>query len=328
MRMQAIIMQACWRRFQLHPGGLNRGNAMTHLLFRRRAFTLVELLVVIGIIAVLVAILLPTLGKARAAAQTIQCASALRQYGLADSQYVNLTRGWHLPCYWGKRGSGTIAYQYNRTFTGIHEFRKSMALPMIPEEDIANKGNILFNYVTAAYYCPQANTRVVSYYPPMNVAVYPIHYSYGMNVEGVDTDQPLDLDLKLAPQADPKLNQPPASAHQFGSFAGFRASQVKHGAEKIFMADAIFVAINMRGVNNKPKGINNRESNYDITKEHSTSGSINTNRSIAWRHSNFRYANVLYFDGHVDLTRKDRFYTGDSQAGTALGDPKIWKVLE
>lgn len=61
---------------------------------RRLGFTLIELLVVISIIALLIAILLPALAKARENAQQISCSASIRQMGLAVITYTDAYKGW------------------------------------------------------------------------------------------------------------------------------------------------------------------------------------------------------------------------------------------
>jgi len=81
---------------------------------RKAGFTLVELLVVIGIIALLISILLPSLNRARETANRVKCASNLRQIGQAILLYANENKGAYPRTY----GPGNVATAGNAATWG------------------------------------------------------------------------------------------------------------------------------------------------------------------------------------------------------------------
>jgi prepilin-type N-terminal cleavage/methylation domain-containing protein/prepilin-type processing-associated H-X9-DG protein len=139
----------------------------------RRAFTLVELLVVIGIIAILIAILLPALNKARNQAKSAACLSNLRQLSQAMMNYSQDNKGhamavwnatqqlsdgtfvglhwWHsLSPYWGQRKAIQPIYAGNLNDDDI-ERRTAERVMTCPAAEVAHIGKkVNFSGDTAA----------------------------------------------------------------------------------------------------------------------------------------------------------------------------------
>src|ERR1700677_3953513 len=130
-------------------------------------FTLVELLVVIGILCVLIAILLPALSKARQSANGITCASNLRQWGMAVHMYANENDG-YLP----RRGQGVgPTLQVTRPTDWFNALPPFLKLPAYMDLVAANQIPRPPASGPSIWICPQANEFPGTYY-----------WSYGMNM--------------------------------------------------------------------------------------------------------------------------------------------------
>lgn len=240
--------------------------AITPPQARPAGFTLVELLVVIGIIAVLIALLLPTLNRARGAAQAVACASNLRQIGIGFVLYANAHK-LALPPLCETEYSNPVS----RTDAGQRWYEFLGENKYLPEgyigDPLNNRG-----YVTGIWRCPTV--------PDEHVA---LTGSFGWN-GGYGVVGSVQANVFRVQ----KLDAPPALPPRLG---GPKLNRVKRPVDRWLVGDAGRYG-GTRGVW-LPWG-NLRPPNPDWLALAPGSGS----EQAAGRHNN--KVNVCMFDGHVE----------------------------
>jgi len=259
---------------------------------RRAGFTLVELLVVVGIIALLISILLPSLSSAREQAPTVACLSNLRQIGIIHTAYVNENRGYIVPCDYLDVNGGTTADGYKTLESWCTILVTSKYMPYPPNTTagaVPNQDTILKcpsggeEFLTATSISSgQPDSRksglgamavqhTSKFFDPGRV----VYSWYGIN--GTSSD--------LAYM--PTRRWPPDGKKPTDKFNPLpRITDVKKATDVVFLFDGMSINLQQQ----------------------------NANRLNA-RHGRQRYTNILFFDGHAETFPTKTLPGGDGNAG-------------
>jgi prepilin-type processing-associated H-X9-DG protein/prepilin-type N-terminal cleavage/methylation domain-containing protein len=263
-------------------------------------FTLVELLVVISIIAMLLAILIPSLNKARQSGQRVVCATHQKTIGLANQIYANSWNGSYVPLLDAtvpKPSDATGSYTYycwvaNKAFRSYLNFDKVKKEKYVKSTGSYETGTIFPN----EFYCPSDEVAKQKKVSSKGVLV-----SFGYNATGwedqfnkfnwVNPTHPLNV-----------------------KFVGYKATDIKSPVSKIAFIDSVDWYVFWDGANYKYYWDKYGQINPDdYLSKASVSG------VVTYRHN--EGANILFYDGHASYMKKDKVYIN----AYPTQPPRFWK---
>ncbi len=268
---------------------------------RKKGFTLIELLVVISIIALLVAILMPALNKAKESAKRVVCLNLIRQMGMANLEYAVDNEGQYVYLLYKTRATGQLAKHGGPPVTVTYSGGKASHTSWSSEEaylsnvgmtekQIANVGkaglaNSGFQWPDE-FLCPSFKELSVD---QGNAANFKISYGYNHGFYG----------------ANP--NGYPTEGRTY-----YKDTEIRNPSEKLMFTDSQCYYINpSRGDASgtlSSWGDVLGDANYKLSWDSPDYGheSYWTVGSVMYRHS--EGASIAFYDGHAEWRQKEEMY--------------------